>query len=148
MQKQLIVIIFVTAIIAGGGGFYLGTRKSTTEGSRPAQGQFGERGNFTGAGRGNRTGGGVVNGEIVAKDSGSITVALRGGQGGQGSKIVFLSDSTQIVRSASGSTSDLSIGANVSVFGSTNADGSLVAQNVSIRPEQSERGVMPTSTER
>ena len=86
----------------------------------------------------------MVGGEIIAKDASSITVKLRGTQsdGSAGSKIIFLSDSTQVTKSAQGSTTDLSIGTQVSVFGTTNTDGSVSAQSVQIRPE------MPTETGR
>lgn len=67
---------------------------------------------------------------IAPADAESITVKLTDGS----SKIVFFSDSTAISRQAEGSASDLSSGTSVIVTGATNADGSITAQNIQVRP--------------
>ena len=69
-------------------------------------------------------------GEILSKDAQGITVKLREG----GSKIVFLSNTTPVSKSVSGSTQDLVVGTSVVVFGTTNPDGSMTATAVQIRP--------------
>ena len=74
--------------------------------------------------------GGFTAGEIIAKDDKSVTVKLQNG----GSKIVFLSDSTEITKSAEGALSDLEIGKNISVNGTTNSDGSVTAHTIQLRP--------------
>ena len=91
-------------------------------------------GNFTpgqnrGAMRGNRGGGALV-GEIISKDEKSITIKLKDG----GSKIVFFGESTSIIKADPGTTSDLSIGQQIVIMGSTNTDGSETAQSIQIRP--------------
>jgi hypothetical protein len=53
---------------------------------------------------------------------------------GGGSKIVFLDTNTKITKQAEGSASDLAVGTQVSVSGAPNADGSVNAQMVQIRP--------------
>jgi hypothetical protein len=75
--------------------------------------------------------GAPVSGDIISKDDKSITIKLRDG----GSKIVFLSTSTPITKSVSGATSDLSQNESVLIQGISNADGSVSAQSIQIRPK-------------
>ena len=83
-----------------------------------------------GAPRGVRVMNGGATGSIVAKDATSITVALRDG----GSKIIFLSANTIVSKTDAGTTSDLMVGKEVSVNGTPNADGSITAQSIQLRP--------------
>jgi hypothetical protein len=152
MQKNQIFIVSAILIIAVGavsffGGYKYGQSKSTSNSQgfstqrQFGQGQFGQE-NRTGANGANaarRTnGGGFVNGQVIAKDDKSITIKSQDG----GSKIVFLSGSTQISKSASGTISDLSNNTNVLVNGTTNTDGSITATFIQIRP-QGEAGLRP-----
>lgn len=95
-------------------------------------GQFRQNGGQfrPGGGPGGRNGGGLVNGEIISADAQSITVKLRDG----GSKIILLSDKTEISKFVAGEAGDLKVGENVMVMGSANADGSVTAQTVQLRP--------------
>ena len=70
-----------------------------------------------------------VNGEILSKDEQSITIKLQDG----GSKIVFISDSTSVMKSTQGSLGDIAVGGQVMATGSPNPDGSISAQSIQIR---------------
>ena len=149
--NKLIAIVIATAVVVGGGSFWGGMKYAE---SKSPRGQFsradlqnlspedrqqrlqelganagaGFRG---GAGGGQRGGGGFTAGEIIAKDDKSVTVKLQDG----GSKIVFLSDSTKITKSAAGALSDLEIGKNISINGRANSDGSATAHSIQLRPK-------------
>ena len=138
MDKNLIVAIVLTAIIAGGGGYYAG--KSVQTSVSQAGSTFSDRAGGNNGGRGGRNNnGGFVSGKILSKDATGISVQLRGGQGGQanqtGSKIVFMSSSTQVMKAVQGSTLDLNVGEDVTVMGTPNSDGSVTAENIQIRPQ-------------
>ncbi|EKD24076.1 MAG: hypothetical protein ACD_81C00114G0003 [uncultured bacterium] len=142
--KKYFPIIVIIGIISAG-SFYAGMRYERGGSDRLAQNNGmllapAERqarmasGGLNGAQRnvGARTnGGGLVAGEIIAKDATSITVKLRDG----GSKIVFLSNTTSVMKSTNGSTEDLVIGAQVTTTGTTNTDGSITAQSVQLRTD-------------
>ncbi len=142
--------VIAALIIVGGASFYGGLKYADSKNPSSAgsasnrqnfsnltpeqrQQRFGQMG--AGAGRtdaGARQGGAnFVSGEIIAKDDKSITVKLRDG----GSKIVFYSGSTNIEKFASGATNDLEVGKSIMVNGSANADGSVTAQSIQLRPE-------------
>lgn len=72
-----------------------------------------------------------ASGSVVAKDATSITIGLRDGTG---SKIVFLSASTTVMKTTNGTVNDLIVGKEVSVNGSANPDGSINAQSIQLRP--------------
>ena len=132
MQKtnnatRWIIGLIVVALIS----FYAGTMS----GSKPAPqagfgGQYGasQSGGVRSAGRGGM--GGFVSGSIVSIDQNSMTLNTQNGS----SKIVFFATSTEVMKSAVGSISDLSANTNVVVTGSTNADGSVTASSIQIRP--------------
>lgn len=141
MNKTIIGLV-IALVIVGAGSFYGGMLYGKSKGgaqslsAQERQQRFGQMGG--GQGRvGNRVAGsGFVNGDIIAKDDKSLTIKLRDGglpTGQAGSKIIFLSGSTQIMKSVDGSISDLSVGQNVMINGSTNADGSLTAQSIQLR---------------
>ena len=118
-----------TAIVALAIGFFGG--KSMTP-QQPVNnfggGNFGQGG---GNRAGNRMSGGGASGEIIAKDAQSITIKLRDG----GSKIVFYSSKTDVLKSVTGVADDIAIGKQVMVVGTGNQDGSITAQSVQIRPD-------------
>jgi hypothetical protein len=90
-----------------------------TSGSMPSFGQRGANGG---------SGGGMVSGSIIASDSTSITVKDSSGN----TKIVLFGKSTTISKSETGSTSDLVVGKEVTVNGTSNTDGSVTASRISI----------------
>jgi len=132
-MNKLITIVIATAIVVGSGAFYGGMKyaenKAVSNRQQRIQ-QFG--GSGTGSlngGSGNRTAGGFTTGEIISKDDKSVTVKLRDG----GSKIVFLSGSTEVTKSVNGTLVDLEVGKNISVNGTANSDGSVTAQTIQLR---------------
>ena len=149
MDKKYIVGVVVLVIVVGAGSFYGGMRYDQSQRTN----QFAARG-AAGAGQGagamGRTGGqgsqrvgggqgGAMNGgagdfaggQISAKDDTSITIKTRNG----GSQIVFFAPSTTIDKSVSGASADLSVGQQVTANGKSNADGSLAATTIQIRPD-------------
>jgi len=141
VKNNMLIGFIIAVVVVGAGSFYGGMVYGKSKGGAQnfALGQrqgfgAGMAGGPTGGVQtktGNRTGGsGFVNGSIIAEDDKSITVKSADG----GSKIVFLSEKTQIMKSVSGSAADLSVGQNVMVNGSTNSDGSITAQAVQLRP--------------
>lgn len=121
------IIIAVVVLVVGVGAFYSGVNYGKAQiPTRSAVGQFGSGQNGSRGARGN----GFVAGEILSKDATSITLKLTTG----GSKIVFTTASTTVSKSTSGTLSDLDTGANVTIQGVANSDGSVTAQSVQIRP--------------
>lgn len=134
MKNKKIYITIVIAVVLIGGSFYGGTLYSNGK----AATRGGNMAGFTGGqvGGGTRNGGatngaGIVNGEILSMDASSITVKLRDG----GSQIVLFSATTPVTKSVSGSSSDLSVGTQVTIIGKTNTDKSVTAESIQIRPE-------------
>lgn len=129
MNKNIIIAgVGIIALLVGGGvGFLAGSQyqKGKTITRLGANGNFQIR---TGRGRFGGANGMAVRGQIISVDNNSITVKMSDGS----TKIVILSSSTVIGKSTVGSVSDLANGANVTVFGTTNSDGSVTAQNVQI----------------
>ena len=137
MNKTIIFVISV--IVVGGLAFYGGIQydKSTgtagggsQSGSQARQGGFIPGSAMAGANRRNGAGGGLTNGSILNKDDKSITLQLTAG----GSKIIFYSPSTAIMKTTDGTAADLVVGKTVSVNGAANTDGSINATNIQLRP--------------
>ena len=125
-MKKVLLIIIAIAVLVGGGAFYGGMEYAQSKIPQRFQ-QFGAE---IGGGRsGNQSAGNFVTGDIISKDDKSITVKLQVG----GSKIVFFSDSTEIVKSVNGTSNDLEVGKTVMVNGTANQDGSLIAQSIQLR---------------
>lgn len=135
MIAKNIAIVAILVIAVGGGAFYGGTayekkQRSANLGNRMQQGRsqgMTPSGNFA---RGERNGGGNVDGEIISKDEKSVTIKTRDG----GSKIVYFSDATSVGKSTEGGLEDLENGKQIMISGQTNSDGSVTAENIQIRP--------------
>jgi Domain of unknown function (DUF5666) len=137
-QKYIVALIF-SILIAGGGGYYMGTKKSplsVTAHTQSGDGTFTEN-RLRGQGR-SRTGGAFTGGEIVSIDAQSITVQSQDG----GSVIVFYSANTPITKMASGTPRDLLLGKSIMINGKTNPDGSVTAESIQLRPEASSRQII------
>ena len=140
-NQNMIIGCVLSAIIAGGAGFYGGTKYQSPR-SLSRAGQFAGRGtagqNIGSSGRGTNGSaqpglglrGGAVLGEVTAKDDKSLTIKLSDGS----SKIVILSDSTTYRTTSESGLDSVEIGMTISSFGESNTDGSLTASNVEINP--------------
>ena len=131
MKKNSVVIVVAVfvAIAAFFGGMQYGKAQVSQRGAGTfaGQGQGGRAGVGMGA---NRAGGGFTNGVVLSMDDKSVTLKLPTG----GSKIILLSDTTQVVKSVDGTKADIKTGVNLAVTGTANTDGSVTAQNIQIRP--------------
>lgn len=142
-MKKILPIVIIAVIIVSAGSFYGGMKygQSQSPVSRRAglsqfqnltpeqRQQFQQNGGQRRIG-GSQGAGGFTAGEIISKDDKSITVKLGDG----GSKIIFYSDSTIIGKMTAGSPADLTVGEQITTTGTANADGSLTAQTIQIRP--------------
>lgn len=130
--KNNYLFIAVIAIIVGavafiGGVKYQQSKQPTFIRQFSGNGVSG-RGQFLGGA--NRQGFRPLAGEIVASDAGSISVKLQDG----GSKLVLISESTDINKANKSTKDDLKIGEQVAVFGTENTDGSITAQTIQLNP--------------
>jgi hypothetical protein len=135
---SIILVIIVAGVLTGGafyGGMRYGENKTTQGISQERQLRFQQMGasaaGAMGGRSGNQAGNNFIAGEIISKDDKSITVKLRDG----GSKIIFFSDTTEVDKFTTGSSSDLEVGKTVMVNGKGNQDGSITAQSIQLRPE-------------
>ena len=145
MKKMLPMI--VVALILVGGSFFAGMQyqKSMESSNADQPGnfpnltpeqrqarlqQFGQNGETGFRGGNGAVNGGFTAGDILTIDDKGVTIKLRDG----GSKLIFLSDKTQVMKTTDGSAQDLAVGQQISVQGTANSDGSISAQTVQIRP--------------
>lgn len=158
--KNLIIAVAASVVLAGGSGFFAGTKyqqsKTVASTRSPFAASFGpgSRNNRTGntqtqpnsgtanngTNRTNNMGFRPVLGEITNSDDKSITVKMTDGS----SKIILISDLTSINKAETASKIDLTVGTTVSVFGQTNSDGSVTAQNIQLNPINMGQGENPT----
>ncbi|MCX6705870.1 MAG: DUF5666 domain-containing protein [Candidatus Woesebacteria bacterium] len=134
MKNKNLIIAILIVLVGAGAGFFGGMKYRDYQISKQrtsfAGGNFQRNG--TGAqGAGARLGGARgINGTILSSDDKSITVKLTDGS----SKIILFSDTTQINQAATATKTDLKVGTTVAVFGQTNSDGSVTAQNIQLNP--------------
>ena len=143
-MSQIIIAAIIAAVVAGGGAFYGGTQyekkalSKETSATRQlgrgngANGQANSRGQGE-PGNGNAFGGGFgggTRGEILSKDDKSATLKLADG----GSKIIFVSNETDIQKMTKGTLADLTTGMQILVSGDANSDGSVNAKSINIVP--------------
>jgi len=133
-MKPIVVLIIAVGVgaLAFFGGVQYQLSKQSSGRSSFAAGQFGTGRTGTGAAGARRTGNGQpVSGEILSMDSSSITVKLAD----ESSRIVLLTDKTIFNKTATVDKSELKVGDKVGVFGTTNTDGSVSAQNIQLNPQ-------------
>lgn len=136
MNTQMIIGGLIALAIISGGAFYGGMTYAKSQ--MPTRGQFGngqfmENGQLPGGGLRGGMNGSVTTGEIISKDESSITIKMQDGS----TKIVLVSGSTQVMKSALGGLDDLSSGTNVVVTGPANSDGSVTGQSIQVRSAES-----------
>ena len=159
-MNKLVTIAVVVAVIVGGGAFYGGMKYTESKSPRGGffqtdlqnlspeerQQRFQELGANAGGAfgvdhegdssfRGGRFGSGEsgsrpLSGEILSQTEDSITIKLSNGS----TKIIFVSDSTEITKSVEGSLDDFSEGEQIFVSGTENPDGSYTAETIQLSP--------------
>ncbi len=134
-NKKIVLYMVLVAIVVGSIAYYAGFKHA--EGSALAANASGQ---FRGGNRGGRMGGNLAGGTVIAKDATSITVEGRDGS----SKIVFFSAATPVMKMVAGASADIAIGKEVTITGKANADGSISADTISIRPAVTQK---PASTQ-
>ncbi len=149
MKKNSLIITIIIAIVVGGLAFWGGIQyqksrfsSSFGSGGRPVVGLNRLSGNQD---ESNSSRAFLpVSGKVISVEEETITIETQD----VGTKIVALSDSTQISKTIQGSLADLKAGEQIMVVGLEDASGVIVAQNVSVgenraflgRPENSESG--------
>ena len=144
MQNKKNIMLVIGFVIIALIAFYAGTAysgsKKITKLPNGNQSGFGMQSAQFGQ-KGMRAGGGNVFGQIIAKDTNSITVEIKAPNGpndtnvnsGTGSRIVFYTDKTTVSKTTDGTMSDLAVGKNITVQGTANPDGSVNAVSFQIR---------------
>ena len=120
-----VIIALVIAFLS----FFAGTKYQQSKSPSPAD-FMAQRANGQARG-GNQPINGAfrpVNGTILSIDENSLTVELSDGS----SKIVMLTDTTQINKATDASMQDLVEGDTVNLFGSQNDDGTITAQTIQV----------------
>jgi len=124
-----IIMVGVGALAFFGGMQYQQSRQSTIRNSMLGQQGIGRNGQ-TGTVR--RMGNGQpVSGEIISIDATSLTVKLIDGS----SRIVLISGKTIFNKTSSVEKSELKVGEKVGIFGTSNTDGSMSAENIQLNPQ-------------
>ncbi len=123
-MKNSLPIFIVALIIVGAAAFFAGTKYQANQNRAGGNSQFRRV-------LGNGTNGAVERGQIIEVSDNSVTIKMADGS----SKIILLSDKTTISQTTAGSKTDLKTGETVAVFGTSNSDGSITAQNVQLNPQ-------------
>jgi hypothetical protein len=130
----IVSIIVLVGVFFGGAAYGKG---STNKTAATGAGAFAGRARGAGGAGFGGSFGSLTTGQIISKDATSITVQLAGGGAAGsavGSKIIFLASDTKITKTTTGTLADLAVGTDVSVAGAANADGSMNATTIMIRP--------------
>jgi len=129
------VVVLLIAVGVGALSFYGGIqyqKGQVTTGRNYSIGQGTGRTGQSGTAGTRRMGSGQpVSGEILSMDDTSLTVKLIDGS----SRIVLINSKTIFNKTATVEKTELKVGEKVGVFGTTNTDGSVSAQNVQLNPQ-------------
>jgi len=136
MKKNLFVFLLLLVIVLVGGffgGIKYGESQAlknlTPEKMREVFQQRGGQFFAQNQSQRQRAGQNFLSGQVISKDEKSLTVKLPDGS----TKIIFLSQSTQILKSAEGSIDDVQVGKEILVAGNQNTDGTLTARTIQVR---------------
>lgn len=119
-------IVIVIVLVVGAASFFAGTKLTgsssvASSGNRPPQ-----MAGATGTAR-NQNGNQIINGDITAADTSSITVTTQSGS----SQIILLTSSTTYKKMADSDQSDLVVGKKVMITGTKDSSGSVTATQIS-----------------
>lgn len=136
-SKLVIGGIVVLSLVAGFfGGIYYQKNQSVSNIGMTRAGRNNAFNQDRGAGMGmnNRPGsdmrGGVISGEISAKDEGGMTIKMADGS----SKIILINNDTKYTISSEADSTKVVVGEKVAVFGESNSDGSVTASSIELNP--------------
>lgn len=120
----------LVAIVLVGGGFYGGMKYQQSKTPVRGTGTFAGATSRTRAGGAGGTAFNGTFGQVLSKSANSITVQLADGS----SRIVFISATTPVEKQTTGTLTDVAVGTNIAVTGTSNSDGSVIASQIQIRP--------------
>ena len=127
---MILLAVFVVLVV-GGVSFYGGMKYQSSKAPAAGAGAFARgAGGFTRGGGAIGAGGGLIAGQVVSVDATSITIQERDGS----SKVVFFTANTPVMEMVAGKQSDITVGKEVNIVGTTNSDGSISATSVQLRP--------------
>ena len=154
MTNKVITVTILIVVVVGAGAFYGGLKysgnKSLGDGLSPTDWQgfsdisseerkqrfqeFGSGDHQPGDSRGrfnlNDDGERPLNGEIVSQGDGSLVLKLNN----DSTKIIFITEDTEITLSVKGVLTDLTAGLQIMISGVENPDGSYTAKVIQVRP--------------
>lgn len=133
-MKKTIIYFVIVLLICCATSFYAGTKYSKKDLKNNLK-NFEQMQEKTGLNQ--QTGqkmmksgqGNSLSGEVLSKDDKTVTVKLYP----SGSKIIFLSDKTKVMKSVEGTLADLNIGMNIMVTGTSTTDGNFTVETIQIR---------------
>lgn len=136
MKKNFVwvLVLLLAVALSFYGGLIYGRGKGKVNRFSFDNMPLGER-QFAGNGERNNKQGAMANGEILSLDESGLTLKLQDG----GSRLIFFSSSTEIMRYASGTVADLKVGDNLIITGEDDSTGGLTAKSIQLRPENAFR---------
>lgn len=130
-KNNTLIGLIIGGVVIAAVFFFIGDKVGTSHASSSKPGQFaGMMGTRGGAGGMRARAGGFANGTILSMTDSSITITLQNG----GSQTIYFTPTTPVLKSVAGAPTDLKAGEMITATGTPNADGSIAATNVTIRP--------------